>query len=534
MSLWRTCHHAISQLSHATVIAGVLGFSFASVSLAAEPSDVPILNVTPRGSALPAQSEILGHNIPANDWHGMVGSSAPFFLDPATGKFLDSWTPLTHAFPLRSVRYHCGNRYPWKDTVGPLAGRKRVEHDQWKAYYRTEAGLDEFLRWTESLPQPPAVTLVASPLRPVQEIADLVAYCNATSGSMAEWRAANGHPKPYNVRYWELGNEIDWNGRGDLNVMRADTPLEKRKSLEVSEYIRECKLRIAAMRQIDPSILIYAHAKTSPWSVTNPNWPEWHRAILREMGTDIDGIVIHPYYDGYPIPMVLKSVDTLIDDIHQLAPRGHRITVWVSEHSRWVNYENADQRPQSWGLQGAISAGDFLIALFERPDVSMANYWCYAHRGPWRVLNADWESGGQNKFGTGAYWLYLLMNRAYAPEVQPLSVDLTHWRKGPDDYAYPVRAMLFRDPATGRRAVVAINRSATQAFSLALAANLVESSPTTRLIVTGDLLTATNVPATPNAVTMTEDQNWGRRANGQQLLLNLPARSVTAWLWPKR
>lgn len=490
------------------------------------------LEVSVKGTPRSAHSGLLGHNIPASDWHGFSGKGQPFLFDPESRQFLKSWEPLTHAFPLRVMRYHCGNKYPWKNTVGNVSGRKQVDHDQWKGKYRTEAGLDEFLQWIETLPQPSEASLIASPLRPVQEIADLVAYCNSTSGPMAEWRAANGHPKPYNIRYWELGNEVDWTGREDLNVMRDDTPPEKKNRLRVSEYVRECKLRIDAMRQVDPTIKIYAHAKTAPWFVSNPNWPEWHQAVLREIGGDIDGIVIHPYYDGYPVPMVLRSVDKIITDIRELGPKDRQLSVWVSEHSRWVNYEKLDERPQSWGLQGAISAGDFLISLFERPEVSLANYWCYAHRGPWRVLNANWEGDGQQKFGTGAFWLYLLMNRAYAPEVQSLRVDHSRWQQNPEGYSYTVSAMLFRDPATGRKSIVAVNRSSEQSFDLMLPTSLISSGRVTRIVLTAESLKSTNIPATPDAVKLGADETVNIETKSSRAILQIPAKSVTAWLWP--
>ena len=47
------------------------------------------------------------------------------------------------------------------------------------------------------------------------EVSGLVAYCNAKQGAklpsgMPDWpavRAKNGHPEPYGVKYWQIGNE---------------------------------------------------------------------------------------------------------------------------------------------------------------------------------------------------------------------------------------------------------------------------------------------------------------------------------------
>jgi len=34
-----------------------------------------------------------------------------------------------------------------------------------------------------------------------------VAHCNATEGKFAEIRKANGHPEPFNIKFWSVGNE---------------------------------------------------------------------------------------------------------------------------------------------------------------------------------------------------------------------------------------------------------------------------------------------------------------------------------------
>jgi len=42
-----------------------------------------------------------------------------------------------------------------------------------------------------------------------EEAAAWVEYCNGSADTpMGRLRAGNGHPKPYNVRIWEIGNEI--------------------------------------------------------------------------------------------------------------------------------------------------------------------------------------------------------------------------------------------------------------------------------------------------------------------------------------
>ncbi|HAI14434.1 MAG TPA: alpha-L-arabinofuranosidase [Phycisphaerales bacterium] len=482
--------------------------------------------------ATPTRPMVLGQNMTAIDWHGIRERTQPAYYNPQLGKIDPSWLPLLNAFDMHQLRWHWGNTYSWKDSVGPQEQRKSIRHDLWNAWFKTQAGLDEFLTSFQSLPNPPQISLIASPLRPVDELADLVAYCNATEGPMAKWRAANGHPAPYNIKRWEMGNEVDYRNRADLDVMRQDTKKEKENKVTVEQYIPLIRQRIKAMKQVDPTIEIYVHAKTAPWFINNPDWPLWHQTLLKEMGTEIDGIVIHPYYDGYTVQTCLKSIDQLINDIKQLGPKDRQITVWVNEHARWVNYKKIEERPQSWSIQGAISSADFLIELMKRPQVTMANYWCYGHRGPWRVvINDSKAKGTPDKFGTAIHGMFRIFNQALLPVAIPVQVDELNIASHPPHYTYNASAMLFTDPATGKTSLLAINRSDTDSFETSITLPKLNSSQATQWILTGDSLRSTNVPQTPFANTVSQKVIQTQQDADGKVKLTLPVRSVVAWRW---
>lgn len=496
---------------------------------ASDSAVLPMITLHAGGPEIDARADLLGHNLSPIDWQGHGKKFPPILWSVELNAPNPAWETLTHAYPLRHMRFNVGNVYPWKKGIGPLAERKVIKVPGWEPPYRTEAGLDEFLRWLESLPENPGATLIVSPFLPVQDAADLVAYCNATTGAMAEWRAKNGHPEPYNVKTWELGNETDWVNRQDLDVTRAETDSEKAGKLPVSEYVTLCQERVAAMRAVDPTITIYAHAATAPFAITNPTWRAWHREVLRKMGGDIDGISLHPYYDGYTVPVIMESIDALAKDIHELQPPGKNLGIWLSEHSKWIDYEKLENRPQSWGLAGAISTADFLLQCMGRPDVKLASYWYYVGNGPWRVLNADWENGAEPKFGTGVHAMFQLMNAAYRPRFETLKVEGAEAVPPPANYSYTVSAGRFSDPATGRKSWVLVNRSPEQAFSVQLA-GVATGKPLRQLVVTGDSLQATNVPATPDAVQLKSTTLQPVVTADGKTTVTLPARSVTAWI----
>lgn len=490
-----------------------------------------VITLTPlTDQATPTRPMVLGQNMTGIDWHGIKGKT-PVFFDVNTGKVDPSWLPLINAFPMHTLRLHWGNAYPWKQSVGPLDQRISIRHEQWNSPYRTEAGLDEFLRFFQSIDNPPAISLIASPLRPVDELVDLVAYCNATTGPMAEMRKANGHAAPYHIRIWEMGNEIDYKKRADVDVMRKDTDAEKQQKYTVQEYIQLVLPRIKAMKAVDPTIKIYVHAQTAPWYNHNPDWPFWHQTLLREIGDQIDGIVIHPYYDGYNVPTCLKSVDQVINDIKQYGPAYRSITVWVNEHARWVNYKNVEDRPQSWSLQGAISSADFLMQLMQRPDVEMANYWCYGHRGPWRVVNANWEGDANQKFGTAIHGMFRIFNTALLPIATPIAIQPHHIDMSEAAYPYPMTAMLFTDPSSHKTSLLVSNRMPEHDVQAQIQLPKLSSNTAMFMQLTGATLRSTNVPLTPDATVVTRKVIQTSQDDTGLVTLSIPAKSVVMWRW---
>lgn len=517
-----------------------LGLLFPGLAGLAQTS-VTIFEYSPApGGKVPARPNLYGHNMAGVDWHGTIDTGvkkgrAPSIWDVAGNRPDPVWTSLISAYPLRVVRFHTGNHYAWRNAVGRRENRRPVPPaEHWSRPYNPEAGLDEFFRWIEAQPVPPEVSLIASPLLPAQEVADLVAYCNATSGPMARMRGANGHSAPYRVRYWELGNETDWANRKDLDVLRNESAEEKAGKLKPEEYVALCRKVIAAIRKADPDARILSHAQTAPWTISNPQWRAWHREVLREIGGELDGVVIHPYYDGYSVPYVLGSVDALIADIRQLKPLnrfGRPVTVVINEHARWIDPSNREKWQLSWSLHGAVSTGDFLLRAMARPEISAANYWCYIHKGPWRVLDRDWANPDSAPFGTAIHHLYKVLNDTLGSRYELLSPEPATSDTG-QNYAYQVTAGLFSDPATGARSLVAVNRSADQS-ALILLKDLPapKAEGSRRLLITAETLDSSNVVQSPDAVKLAETQAALVRNEQGALQFELPAKSVAAWSW---
>jgi alpha-N-arabinofuranosidase len=102
--------------------------------------------------------------------------------------------------------------YHWRDGVGPVDARPMLPNPAWPGLEPNLFGTDEFVAFCRQVGCEPMICVNAG-LGSPDEAADWIEYCNgSTDTPMGRLRAENGHPDPYNVHIWEIGNEIhgDW------------------------------------------------------------------------------------------------------------------------------------------------------------------------------------------------------------------------------------------------------------------------------------------------------------------------------------
>jgi alpha-N-arabinofuranosidase len=177
------------------------------------------------------------------------------------------------------IRWPGGNvaqDYHWIWGVGPRDGRPVWANLSWKNEPEPgDIGTDEYIAFCRRVGAEPSITVnVEGRGGTAEEAAAWVEYCNGPASSKyGTMRAANGHPEPYNVKYWEIGNEIwgDWvRGHSDAATY-------------ASNYVRYQK----AMRAVDPTLKLIA---------VGDNDMAWNRTVLRAARDSIDFLAIHHYY----------------------------------------------------------------------------------------------------------------------------------------------------------------------------------------------------------------------------------------------
>jgi len=136
------------------------------------------------------------------------------------------------------------SNWDWHGALGPRDRRAPMFDHAWSAMQPNDIGMDEWMRLTRILGVEPYVTVDAG-LGDANSAAEEVEYLNGPATS--DWgakRAANGHPEPYGVRLWNIGNEpYGWWQIG-------------KTSLEY--YMIKHRAFAERMRAADPSITLIA------------------------------------------------------------------------------------------------------------------------------------------------------------------------------------------------------------------------------------------------------------------------------------
>lgn len=236
--------------------------------------------------------------------------------------------------------------YKWKDGIGPHASRRYHPNMIWGGYSDYYGfGTDEFLNLCRKLNTEPLIVLAANSTDPgeVQYAMDWVHYLN--DPPTTEWgrrRAANGHPEPYGVRYFQIDNE-------PMNL-----------GLTPEKYAEIVNLYGSRLRTLAPQARIVACGQK------RSNDIGWSQKVIDTAGKNFDVLGVHNYeYESDNFETGLRRIgDYLVKLRDYIRASAHpRIEIGVLE---WNLSRTYDWRA---GLHAAGS-----LMLYERlsPGLSMS------------------------------------------------------------------------------------------------------------------------------------------------------------------
>ena len=249
--------------------------------------------------------------------------------------------------------------YDWRDGIGKDRDKRPPKHNlAWgNSEESNDFGIDEFLTFCRLLNTEPSIA-VNTGFGDAHSAAEEVEYVNGSPDTpMGKLRAENGHPEPYNVKWWYVGNEMfgDW----QLGFMKLD------------QYVVKHNLAAEAMWQADPSIKLIGSGNVGYWS----------EKMLDKSGNYMDALSEHFYVDRKQNPdSVPKYVRMIPDNVarivkmHKEARRkatpekAKQIPVIIDEWNYWMGnwpYNIKDAMGIAAGLHEMVRNSDV---------VYMANY----------------------------------------------------------------------------------------------------------------------------------------------------------------
>lgn len=167
--------------------------------------------------------------------------------------------------------------YHWKDAIGPKEKRKHIENVSWGNVREDNSfGTHEFLDLCEMIGAEPylAVNMGSGTVQEAVEWVQYVNHANATS-HLTDLRMQNGRSKPWNVKYWGIGNE-SWDCGGHMTADYYVNEYRKYATMMTSYSNTEGLFRIA----VGPGTEDY-------------NWTE---TVMKQVpARRIEGLSIHHY-----------------------------------------------------------------------------------------------------------------------------------------------------------------------------------------------------------------------------------------------
>ncbi|KAK6340806.1 hypothetical protein TWF696_009124 [Orbilia brochopaga] len=244
----------------------------------------------------------------------------------------------------------------------------------WNGVESNKFGTDEFMEWCEELGAEPYICLNMA-TGTLMEALSWLEYCNSDKNTYyANLRRKNGREKPYNVKYWALGNEMY--GLWQVGAMTKE------------DYAKKAHQWGKALKLLDPNIKLILCGDTG--------YSDWDRYVLMNSVEYIDMHSIHIYTaDQEHVPNVVAplSAERAIEmtasfiDLARINNRftypptndshiTHRPKICFDEWNVWMptrapGYEGAEE---AYSLSDALAVGVWLnVFVRQAKYLGMAN-----------------------------------------------------------------------------------------------------------------------------------------------------------------
>jgi alpha-N-arabinofuranosidase len=265
---------------------------------------------------------------------------------------------------ITNMRWPGGNYtagYNWQDGIGPKENRPVRKELAWDGIENNHVGTDEWIAMNKSIGSE-NVACINLGTGTVDDARYWVEYCNCEPGTYyADLRKKYGNEKPFGVKYWCLGNEVD----GEPWIIGY-------KNAE--DYCKIAKAAARAMRNTDKSIKLVA-CGASNYEATG-KYVDWNWKVINELRDFADYISVHRYWDpsdDYYVYVGQRAID-LEEKISMVASQIEAVRIRYGLDK--PIYLSVDEYGAfGKGMLPVLAAGQYFNAFIRHADVvKMANY----------------------------------------------------------------------------------------------------------------------------------------------------------------
>lgn len=410
------------------------------------------------------------------------------------------------------VRYPGGNfvsGYNWEDGTGDKSKRPKKMELAWQSIETNEVGIDEFQEWAKRAGSE-IMMAVNLGTRGADDARNLVEYCNSdTDTYYAEMRRKNGFEKPFGIRTWCLGNEMD----GDWQICHKTA----------YEYGRIACETAKLMKWIDPSIELVACGSAN---INMPTFGEWERTVLRECYDHVDYISLHNYY-GNPnddtaaylasavdMDSFIKQVAAICDEIKAEKNSDKTVNLSFDEWNIWFHSSEQDKQIPKWqvappllediyNLEDAVVLGNLLITLINNSDrVKIA---CLAQLV--NVIAPIMTETGGRIWAQTIFYPFMYTSRHGRGTALDASCECGSYSAGGKENIPYIDSAAVISEEGEELAVFAVNRSLDESCTVDFSLSGYDNyRPSMHIALEGDDLKAVNTADEPNNVTPAEKE----------------------------
>ncbi len=309
------------------------------------------------------------------------------------------------------------HNYNWKKTVGPLDQRPNMRF-----------GLPEFLAFCEATNAVPLLTLSVY-WGDEKDAADIVEYLNAPADGKHQWaglRAADGHPAPHRVVWFEYGNE-DYHG--EHKTKENPNPRKITAEEYADRYLRYQK----AMKAVDPRVRLGGLLQNGLW--------DWNKTVLQRCGKQMDFAIEHTYTPAYsgnadevagPLLMqactaaeagIQRIYDRLLAQIREVCGR-QDLALAITEYNG--HFVQEKPVPYRQAFANALRNAEHLrVMMRPRNRILMAHFWQFSNEY-WGMAQG-YTDKGQTPVKQANFFPYQLYHQHFGDTLVEAEVKCAKW-----------------------------------------------------------------------------------------------------------